>query len=95
MAKSRILRRRSEPTPPEPTTEQRVKTALAICSTFWGSNGSPGAHESLRSQLRVMKLSSAEIHELRDDLPVGATGLVGAKVTRVNRFLKRLIHETA
>ena len=74
---------------------QRVKTAFAICQTYWGSNGSPEAFASARSQLRAMKLTDIELHDVRDEIPAVNEGTTGHKVANINQFLKRLEKEAA
>lgn len=71
------------------------ESAKAAVKGFWAGNGSEESLATARARLKELRLTREQIHELRAGLPLGNPGITGTKVTRIDRALKRLVHETA
>jgi hypothetical protein len=69
----------------------RAKNAV---NRFWGvSNGADGDLTATAECLGECLLGKKDINELRAELPIGATGTTGMRVSRIDRVLKRLEYE--
>jgi hypothetical protein len=68
-----------------------IASAKSAVNRFWGvSNGSMGDLRATAEHLKECSLGKKDINELRAELPVGATGTTGQRVSRIDRVLKRL-----
>ena len=75
---------------------EKVAAASAIAAQFWGpTNHGPTEQADVAAQLAGLKLSRAQIEEIRIGLPLGCEGTTGARIQRIDRILKRLEHAAA
>ena len=78
------------------TMEARAAEAAGLVKQFWGpSDGGETALAEARTGLEGLKLSPAQLHDLRADLPPPNPGTTGQKIQRIDRLLKRLEKEAA
>lgn len=79
------------------TSKQAELDALAAPGVFWGH--SSGGLENLaiaETCLREGNLSAKQLHDLRTELPIGASGTTtGQRIARIDRVLKRLEKEAS
>lgn len=76
--------------------EEKIKVARAIASGFWGpTNRGPNEQADVTAELAGLKLTRAQIEEVRIGLPLGCEGTTGARIQRIDRILKRLEHAAA
>jgi hypothetical protein len=67
-----------------------LKAAKDITTVFWAGNGSQESLAAAESQLRLLKLTPDQLHDLRAGLPLECGGTTGQRVARIDRVLKRL-----
>ena len=75
-------------------TKQARADGCQAVKVFWsGEDISDGDLQRAEACIRKANFSARELHDLRADLPLGATGTTGARVMRIDRVLKRLEKE--
>jgi len=78
------------------SSRQAESDAMAAPGVFWGhSAGSPEDLRHAEECVRKARLNPDELHDLRAQLPIGATGTTGQRVIRIDRVLKRLEKEAS
>jgi hypothetical protein len=70
--------------------EATAKAARNITTIFWAGSGSETSLLDAEAEIRALKLTPDQLHDLRAGLPLGSGGVTGAKVARIDRVLKRL-----
>lgn len=80
-----IRRRRRQAGP------DKLAQARETLRSYWGATGPDRTGDPMRSVLRSLDLSQAEIVSLMDELPTHATGPVGDRAGKARRFLGRLM----
>ena len=78
------------------TAAEKIEAARAIAAGFWGPTpGGPREQADVTAQLADLKLSHAQLGEVRVGLPGGGPGTTGDRVRIIDRILKRLEHQAA
>lgn len=70
---------------------EKFTDAQKMCARYWGvESGEANDFALFAKALRAVKLSKAAVSDLRDWLPIHATGHIGDKIKAIDSLLGRM-----